>query len=207
MKLFILIACWCLFFTMQVVQVPAPTAVDSKSEDYVIYSAVLDEYFAKQQQIKHVVIGDHTMMDFPPILMGMSSFGDSMKEIRETAAKDLLQDYTQKNKTSVLLEARFSSRLPVALISEAQRDRIFDIKGEGEKKTANLAGLKELQRLYPNSQGFMSLSRIGFNKDSTQALVYVGNVCGGLCGSGQFFFLVKAGNRWTVKLLATTWVS
>jgi len=146
-------------------------------------------------------------MDFPPILMGMTSFGDSMKEIRETAAKDLLQDYTQKNKISVLLEARFSSRLPVALISEAQRDRIFDIKGEGEKKTANLDGLKELERLYPNSQGFLSLSRIGFNKDSTQALVYVGNVCGGLCGSGQFFFLVKAGNGWKVKLLATTWVS
>jgi len=71
-KLFILIACWCLFFTIQAVQAPAPTAVDSKSEDYVIYSVVLDEYFAKQQQIKHVVIGDHTMMDFPPILIGMS---------------------------------------------------------------------------------------------------------------------------------------
>ena len=36
MKLFILIACWCLFFTIQAVQGPAPTAVDSKSEDYVI---------------------------------------------------------------------------------------------------------------------------------------------------------------------------
>jgi len=188
MKLFILIACWCLFFTIQAVQRPAPTAVDSKSEDYVIYSVVLDEYFAKQQQIKHVMIGDHTTMDFPPILIGMSGLGDSMKEIRETAAKDLLQDYTQENKISVLLEARFSSRLPVALISEARRDRIFDMKGEGEKKTANLDGLRELERLYPNSQGFMSLSRIGFNKDSTQALVYVGNICGGLSAAVSFSF-------------------
>jgi len=56
-------------------------------------------------RLKHVVIGDHTMMDFPPILIGMSGLGDSMKEIRETAVKDLLQDYTQENKISVLLEA------------------------------------------------------------------------------------------------------
>ncbi len=203
---FLTILCFCALIGIQSAQSPTPSTDAVTSDEYAIYSAVLNKAFAGGK-VQHIVVGDHTMMDFPPIMMGMSGFGDTMKEIRETAAKDTLKDYGQKNKTAIPLQNRFSTLVPVVLISESERDKIFEIKGQGEKKTANPAGMKELQRLYPNSQGFANLSRIGFDKNASQALVYVGNICGGLCGDGRVFFLVSEGGSWKVKLSAVTWVS
>jgi hypothetical protein len=200
------IVCFCALIGTQSAQSPAPPTDAATSDEYAIYSAVLNESFA-DGKIHHIVIGDHTMMAFPPIMMGMSGFGDTLKKIRETAAKDTLADYDRKNKTAIPLQNRFSTRVPVVLISESERDEIFEIKGQADKKTANPAGMKELQRRYPNSQGFMNLSRIGLDKNAIQALIYAGNICGGLCGSGQVFFLRKEGGAWKVKLSATTWVS
>ena len=147
------------------------------------------------------------MMTFPPIMAGMTSFGDPLGKIRQKIAKSTLEDYGRKNKSAMALENKFSSRIPVVLISAAERDKIFNIRGAGAHKSANFEGMKELQRLYPKSQGFMNISRIGFNQDNAQALVYIGNICGGLCGSGQFFLLAKEEGRWKIKLSSTAWVS
>jgi hypothetical protein len=188
------------------VQAPTLPAIDSDAEHFRIYSLVLTEYFAKAK-VQHIVVGEQTLMEFPPIMMGMTQFGDTMSEIRETAAKETLEDYTEKNRTPVILRGTFATIAPVVLISASERDTIFEIKGDGKKKTANPEGMKELQRLYPGCPGLTNLSRIGFNKSRDQALVYVGNICGGLCGSGQFFFLIKERGSWKIKLSATTWVS
>jgi hypothetical protein len=40
------------------------------------------------------------------------------------------------------------------------------------------------------------LSAVGFNSDHTRALVYVGYVCGSLCGSGLYHFMVKKNGQW-----------
>ncbi len=92
-------------------------------------------------------------------------------------------------------------------MSERDRDRVFQVKGEGEKKTGNPKGFDEFYRLYPKSTGFMSVSRIGCNSAKTQALVYIGNLCGGLCGTGQVFLLVKEGGAWKVQYVTMTWIS
>jgi len=206
MKAFVLTSCLCVLMAGKTIQTPALPPIDLEAQDYAIYSVVLNECFAKEK-VQHIVIGDQTMMEFPPIMMGMTQFGGSMKKIHETASKETFEDYSEKNKAPVLLRERFSTGAPVVLISASERDRIFQIKDEGKKKTANPDGMKELQKLYPGSYGFTNLSRIGFSKDSTQALVYVGNICGGLCGSGRLFFLVKESGNWKIKLSATTWVS
>jgi hypothetical protein len=188
------------------VQAPTLPAIDSDAEHYKIYSLVLTEYFAKAK-VQHIVVGEQTLLEFPPIMTAMTQFGDTMKKIRETAAKETLEDYTEKNRTPVILRGMFATIAPVLLISASERDTIFEIKGDGKKKTANPEGMKELQRLYPGSPGLSNLSRIGFNKSVDEALVYIGNICGGLCGSGRFFFLVKERGSWKIKLSATTWVS
>jgi hypothetical protein len=105
------------------------------------------------------------------------------------------------------LEEKFELKVPLILISEIERDRIFLVAVDGKKATPNPKGLDESHRLYPKSQGFMTLSRIGFNPKKSQALLYIGNLCGGLCGSGQFFLLAKEGKSWKIQNVATVWVS
>ena len=174
--------------------------------DYEVYSQVLQTHFASD---RYLVIGDHTLMEFPPVMMASTGFGGSpqMKKLRADLSNETAHNYDQKNKASIALENRFSVKIPVVLLSASERDNIFSVEGDGASKRAGADGFNELNRLYPGAVAFMHVSRIGFDAKKTQALVYVGFVCGGLCGQGQFFLLVKEGSIWRIRHAATSWVS
>ena len=40
------------------------------------------------------------------------------------------------------------------------------------------------------------VSAVGFNNEHTRALVYVGHICGGLCGGGTYHLMVKINGKW-----------
>jgi hypothetical protein len=60
---------------------------------------------------------------------------------------------------------------------------------------------------YPNSQGLMELSGVGFNADHTQALVYVGNQYALLGGAGYYLLLDKQDGAWQVDSELPIWIS
>ena len=55
--------------------------------------------------------------------------------------------------------------------------------------------------------GRVTLSRVGFNQNMGQALLYVEIHCGVLCGSGNYLLLVKKNKVWTIQEEYRTWVS
>jgi len=55
--------------------------------------------------------------------------------------------------------------------------------------------------------GRVSLSRVGFDRDHRQALVYMSFYCGALCGHGFFLFLTKTGSEWRVDKKFQVWIS
>jgi len=64
-----------------------------------------------------------------------------------------------------------------------------------------------MNKRYPNSQGTMTLSGVGFNRNINQALVYVGNPEGFLAGAGYYVLLVKEKGTWVIKQKLMTWIS
>ena len=54
-------------------------------------------------------------------------------------------------------------------------------------------------RRFPDSRGFTMLSRIGFNTERTQALLYIGSRCGPGCGDIHFLLLEKTNGVWATK--------
>ena len=68
-------------------------------------------------------------------------------------------------------------------------------------------GWKEFYQLYPQSNGYLHFSRVGFNKERTEALVHVGWMRGSLEGQGQYFLLSKKDGKWQVERSVGTWVS
>lgn len=88
----------------------------------------------------------------------------------------------------------------IEFLSSEEEGQIFigDMPGEGWSR---------FYQRYPGSGGLVSLSRIGFNDDHTEALVYVAHTCGSLCGSGEFVILKKDHGRWTIDRTDTMWVS
>lgn len=68
-------------------------------------------------------------------------------------------------------------------------------------------GWEEFNRRFPNCQGIVNLSRAGFNKNNTEALLYVGNQWDWLAGEGRIVLFQKKGGEWTEVATGTCWVS
>src|SRR5579862_2792030 len=96
----------------------------------------------------------------------------------------LIEDYVAKNEKKLVLERKFN--LPAyALIGPTE--------------------IKAIQQRSRSADGFpfntsliFHVSAVGFNREGTRALVYVGHDCGSLCGGGQYHLLVKKDGQWQV---------
>lgn len=52
-----------------------------------------------------------------------------------------------------------------------------------------------------------AFSHVGFDRDRTQALVYVSYTCGGLCGDGQYVLLERSARGWRIARSVRSWIS
>lgn len=94
---------------------------------------------------------------------------------------------------------RPSFRLPVAyeLVDKTEIDAIFKKGG----------WWPDYYKKYPNSQGFLRLSRVGFSTDGKQAVFYARNGCGGKCGTGTYVVMEKVDSGWKIVKEILIWVS
>ncbi|SRR6266700_349112 len=106
-------------------------------------------------------------------------------------------------KPSVLLE------FFVANLDDEKLERQFGLSATYELATEQEMDLypsEQFSKRFPNSYGYLTFSRIGFNHDLTEALFYTEHICG-LCGEGKYVFMRKINGRWDVDGTASTWIS
>ena len=159
------------------------TAAEEK-DSYEIYSILLRTELPSQWNITGWAVEQETQTY--PTFGVMSSIGMCLQppKAQESIYRPLIDDYAAKNKKKLTLERNFD--LPqYALVGPTdvkaiqQRSRVADG--------------------FPfNSSVIFHVSAVGFNRDGTRALVYVGHHCGSLCGGGGYHFLVKKDGRWQV---------
>ena len=166
------------------------TEADSgvSAEEYEIYSSVIKQYYLRPDT-KLIMIEERTFRyDFA---IDEEPWREKKKGviIDETAAND----YELKNGEKWLLN-KDSFKLPVkaALITDNDLKAIFHGKW-GDLEWINY------YRRFPDTRGFVMLSRIGFNTQRTQALMYVGSRCGPVCGDRYFLLLQKENGSWVIK--------
>ena len=51
---------------------------------------------------------------------------------------------------------------------------------------------------FPDAWGYTSMTRVGFNRDHTEAMVYSNHECGSQCGNSDFWFLERKGDNWYI---------
>jgi hypothetical protein len=74
-----------------------------------------------------------------------------------------------------------------------------------EAETA-LYGTSAFEQRFPGNYGYLTFTRVGFNRNLTEAVFYTEHVCG-LCGGGQYVCMRKLNGRWVVQGTAGTWIS
>lgn len=181
--------------------IPAPTSTAEKSssippEEYAVYNAMIENIFLTSR-VEMIVIVDQTMA-------GISSGPASQQDLdflQENLAPDLqaetVADFAAKNEFSYRVENHFSLDVPVVLLSNQAVDEIFAAED----------GWERFYEQYPNSQGMMAISRVGFSPSKQQALIYVGNQADFLAGEGDYVLLLKEGGKWKVVKTILAWIS
>lgn len=169
----------------------AQTSSDGVSdEEYEIYASVIKQLYI-QTATKQVIVEERTFRyDFA--IDNDEPWRDKPKKglTIDQAAAD---DYEAKNGQKWLLN-KTSFKLPVkvSLITD------LDLKAIFHGHWGELEWI-DFYRKYPDSRGFVMVSRIGFNTAHTQALLYVGSRCGPGCGDLHFLLLEKSGGFWSTK--------
>jgi len=62
------------------------------------------------------------------------------------------------------------------------------------------------EKRFPRNYGYHTFSRVGFNRELTEAVFYTEHMCA-LCGEGKYVFMRKLNGKWTVLSTASRWVS
>ncbi len=109
--------------------------------------------------------------------------------------KKLRLELLAANKYSVALPVQTSAR--VDRVSQHDTSDIFS-NGGGERR---------FYARYPDTAGLVETSYSVLSADRTHALIYVSHWCGGTCGSGYLYYLVRCGNGWKIEISSQLWVS
>ncbi len=109
-----------------------------------------------------------------------------------TATKN---DFDAKAKLNCDLTTNAELSAAVVFMSPKETDELFS-KG---------SGWKDFAQKFPNAAGFTIVSAIAFDGSHRQALVYVGNSCGMLCGTGYVVLLEKKKDKWIAAKTAKIW--
>jgi hypothetical protein len=180
-----------------------PRQLDTSADEYAVYSAVIARMFAgdkvtfdSQTKVKLLVIQDTTVTD--STASEAENNEQSFKKMFPVLKEGVAADYKTKNSTPLHLKDSFELKLKHVLVEKQAIDKMFEEGG---------GWWEEFYKKYPDSGGFISFSRVGFNSDVDQALVYIAHGCGGLCGTGHYVLLEKGVDGWKVVKRSMVWIS
>jgi hypothetical protein len=169
-------------------------------EEYAVYSVLINQSTGDENINRPLIIVDQPSPWVGFIDSERDSFYDELLKSTPALMAETVNDLKAKNKEHHQFTRRFDIKRRYILVSEKEIDEIFGKNGVG--------GWEKFYQKYPDSRGFSNFSRVGFNDKKTQALVYQGHSCGGLCGGGSYMLLVKTNGIWTIKgSVGPTWVS
>ena len=179
--------------------VQAPTSLSA--DEAAVYSAVFASLFEAGPG-RPIVVENRTSIGVPPGMWATTSVqgADTSKFLAKLSA-DTRADYQAKNKKSMALPQRCE------LAPECSAEDVVSLTAIVVTKNKNDKGWKNFFSKYPNAPGILLVSRIGFNSDKTEAIVYAGKSCGTLCGEGYYVRLTKIGERWAVADQTTVWIA
>jgi hypothetical protein len=177
----------------------AATCVTSP-DDAAIYSAALTKVVLKDRDDKRqIVLLSQTSSAYPPALAAFSALAKPDRtELLDLTNPATKADFDAKAKLSCDLTTNPGLSAGVVFLSPKERDELF---------SKNTDPWKDFAKKYPNAAGFTIVSPIGFNAPHHQALVYVGNSCGMLCGTGYLVLLEKKKDKWIAAKTAKIWIS
>jgi hypothetical protein len=159
---------------------------DPDNEEYAVYNALLESNF-KGDDINQILIIDHTQVNNPGLLeKDLTEFQENIP-----LAPELVASFKERNQQSYPLNPVLDFGLEYQLLTQEEVDELRPLD--------EASGWELLYEKYPNSYGFVYLSRVGFNADLSQALVYISASHYEWPIEGSYYLMTRNDGRWEVK--------
>lgn len=161
-----------------------PRAATAEAEEYAVYRAALHHVYRERP----VVLAERTRPH---------RYGPRHAEIFAGVEPELVEDLTARSAEPLMLRAEgFAPRAGVRVAPQSLLDPLEDLRRRDAHAWA-LAMHERLRLVFPEAW-LVSLSRAGFNRGRTRALVHVSEFCGLLCAERDLMLLEKRGGEWVV---------
>lgn len=169
------------FFTQKIHSNQIPVNIKSAASeiDYQIYSVVIDSMYNYRSPYQ-IVICDST------VYWDLKDNNDYVFEHFPSISKETVKNYQIINSISVQL-----LKVPDVAVE------CFLITPEDRSKW---------KQLFPDANVLIHLSRVGFNSDYNQALLYISDYYAPLAGAGFLVYLEKQ-KKWVIKQTLMIWIS
>jgi len=189
-------------------QTNAPTSssgCDVTTEEYAVYSAVLSDLAKLETKEERsdaknqFFLSDKTATNFggfetrPENAKWGARSGSTDKPSNATA-----ESFNSKADGSCRLRTSLELNFQYVLIPSEEIREFFK---------NGITGWSKFYEKYGKASGYWELSRVGFNNENSEAVVYLGHHCGGRCGTGDFVLLRKEVGKWVVKNRVMLWIS
>jgi len=176
----------------------APPPATLADDDSAVYTAVLRELYQAAKG-RPIILSDQTAIGVPPgMLTNLPVQGPQTVSFLNPISPEARQSFEDLNHAASL-----HLLPPCKFAPECTLVDIADIA----LQVKNAKAWRKFMAKHANTPGIIIVSRIGFNRDRDQAVVYSGMSCGMLCGQGEFTWLTKHDGAWSVEASNVVWIS
>ncbi len=174
--------------------VPSPEVTP---EEYSVYSDLIEAMFPDKYEL--FVIRDRTSSEDSATSETLPF--QYLHSHMPSLSPETFANFQAMNDKEYNLQRHFQLETDYILLGAEENEEIFSAVGPW------VDPWDEFYERYPNSQGIMTLSRVGFDDNMNQALVYLGNVFGGLGGQGNCILLTKVSGVWVIESDVFLWTA
>lgn len=187
------------------------------ASEYDVLSAFIDSKFASRKSVQpvepigngvtRIVIFNTTESDEDGENVRMDDNGQpipwsqtliSLQSKAPTLKRSTMDAFREKNKKQASWGTSFHPATDYQLVDSTELQSVF--KKGGDYWLA-------LYKRFPGTPGILTFSRVGFDEDGTQALFYVSDHCGGMCGTGIYVVMQKHNGSWAIEKEIEMWIS
>jgi hypothetical protein len=195
----IVLAALALLAGVPVIHAQKPVAPPAFTEDdSAVYAAVLRELYQAAKG-RPIILSDQTALGVPPGMVGnLPVQGPQTVTFLDKISPEARQNYEDINNHSSL-----HLPSPCKLAPDCMLVNLADVALEVKDAKA----WRKFMAKHANTPGIIIVSRVGFNRERDQGVVYSGMSCGLLCGQGEFTWLTRHNGVWAVEASNVVWIS
>jgi hypothetical protein len=167
-----------------------------QAEEYAVLSVALEQ-FGRTPRDSVVLVNETLVRD--PGMYSDSIHLSYLKGHMLSLLDETIDDLEEKEAVAQLDHSAFPGPLRVKMITNAEIDSLFSRCPDD--------GWARFDEEYPGYDGFFRTTRVGFNKERDQSLVFITYSCGSLCGQGTYVLLSRRENVWKREKTLIVWIS